>query len=423
MIEPLSVPQAAGVDFSGLDVRHLAPGDGLTLQAITQATRHLAERDYQINQKLGEVITQVNNKEQLVNLPAIRTTLPPQASEIVTNYRIPSGYEARVLNAAVSSTPAVSVRLEILYASGTFGGSTGEELVSTTTEFTGETTFHGAGEFVVKLTNAGSTSAEVVASIVVTTRALADSSGAILGASAVGPQGDQGVQGDPGEQGEIGATGPQGPQGLVWKGPYAGGTTYFANDAVSHAIAGFGTWSFIATDDITGVTPQPTGTPWNVLVSGTSGTLGATGPQGPAGVDGTAPVFEFNQVDGTLYTQGDYVAGAAEGDYFSLAPGTHFVTMYEAVHKGGAVSPVGVAHLSSHRQLSYRGTVSLRMPLTAYGAEIDYGVDNAVVFASGDVAADMRITKHNGTSVIDFHNASGSAGPVSIGLTTTEELI
>lgn len=401
MIDPLNVPNGGGLDFSNLDVRHLGQKDGLTWEAISRATRNLAERDYQLNEKLKEVIGIVNNKEQIIPIPTSTMTLPAGASEVVHNFRIPSGYEARILNATVASNPSGSARLEVFFASSSYGATTGTSIVSTITEFGGETMFHGIGEFVIKLTNAGSTSANVSASIVVSMRPTTETSGALLSAGAIGPQGPQGVQGGQGPAGPIGPSGAQGPAGLTWRGSWGAGTIYYENDATSHVIPNGDTWSFIATRQNLSEEPLTTGVePWDILTSATG-----TGVEGPAG---NSPTFEFNTVVGTLYTQADYVQGDLDFPYLSITPGTYTVQMDETVIGGGESPNTGAAQLTKHQQVNYKGTISLRLPTIAWGAAADYLAQKAIVSFSGSNAYPL-IKKHNSTNVIDFTN--NTVGP------------
>src|ERR1044071_607128 len=115
MIKPLSIPDAAGLDFAQGDVRHLAPGDPMDETTISRATRHLAKRDSLIAAVVNNLVQQVNNKEQLISIQPGRLTLPPSVAIVVANHRIPTGFEARVLNAIVSSTPAAIGKLDVLY--------------------------------------------------------------------------------------------------------------------------------------------------------------------------------------------------------------------------------------------------------------------------------------------------------------------
>ena len=116
--------------------------------------------------------------------------------------------------------------------------------------------------------------------------------GQIVGpAGPTGPQGPQGIQGAtgaagaPGAQGAQGVQGPQGPAGpagavgMVWRGPWATGTVYNANDAVSNAGS-----SWIVLVGHTSSTAPVNGAIYQTLAQ--AGATGAQGPEGPQGAQG-----------------------------------------------------------------------------------------------------------------------------------------
>jgi hypothetical protein len=367
-IDPLNLPGAAGLDFAEGDVRHLALGDEMSATSIGGSTRQLAERDNLIKDKLNEVVAVVNNKEQYVNLPTIRTILPPLAEEVIANHRIPPGFEARVLNAAVSGNPSGSGRLEIFYSTG-FGASSGESLVSTLGEFTGETTFHGSGELIIKLTNIGSTSSEIVASIILTTRPIGEQFGAIIGAGTKGDPGDPGQKGDKGDKGDGGGSGPQGTPGMTWRGPWTTLNTYATNDGVSFS-SGTLTSGYISTAPNTGTSPAILGGPWDLFSSGI---------QGPVGATGSGPGFASRTVNGTIFTHADYVSGAGQGSYQALTGGTYTIPFNEVVMRGGTdVTARGIAQSFTTRLADFRGTVTVLLPRIVDGAEVDYQEANTM---------------------------------------------
>lgn len=226
-ITPISIPDGAGIDYAGGDVRHIATHDGLSVPAVAAPTRHLAYRDRLLAEKLNEVVAAVNQREQLVNLPTFRTVLPPSGSVVVSNYRVPPGFEARILNAAVATTPPNLGQLDI-YHNESFGSTTGTSLVTTLSEFPGATDapsgtdFRSTGEFVVKITNTGSSTVEAVASVIVTMRATGDT-GALIAAGSAAARGARGLTG---------------PAGLVWRNSWQNGTSYVANDGVYSATSG-----------------------------------------------------------------------------------------------------------------------------------------------------------------------------------------
>ncbi len=231
-IDPVSLPDAAGLNYGEGDVRHFSEGDAMDVPGLSRPTRNLAERDNQLAEKLNEVIAVVNNKEQFVPLLPFRTTLPPNSEETVLNYRIPDGFEARVLNAIITSLPASSsAELDIYYSTG-YGNSTGTQIVSTSTEFTAGTQFYSAGEFIITLKNRGGATLEMIASIQSTMRPLTETAGILIASTIVGeqgPPGPQGPQGGPGSQGNPGAAGSP---GLTWQSTWNSSSTYSSTDVV-----------------------------------------------------------------------------------------------------------------------------------------------------------------------------------------------
>jgi len=366
-IDPLNLPASAGVNYAEGDVKHLAPGDELSSVSVGASTRHLAERDNLLGVKVNELVEVVNNKEQYVNLPTMQVILPPLAEEIITNYRIPPGFEARVLNAIVSSTPASTVRLEIFFNEG-FGGVAGESLVSTLSEFTGETVFHGSGEFIIKLTNIGSVSSTSVASIVLTMRPISEPFGSLIGAGTKGDPGDKGSKGDKGDKGGTGGVGPQGQPAMVWRGAWNGGTSYAVNDGVSLQTDSV-TSSYIATLPNTGTIPTTVSGPWDLFASGARGPSGTT----------FAPSFASRSIPGTLVTVGgDYIPGTAEGSYLSVGAGTFPLQFTEFVLAGGTSIPAGIAAAFHTRQMTFAGTATFMLPRIVDGGAVDYNVTDTV---------------------------------------------
>lgn len=240
-VEPLSLPSAAGLDFGEGDVRHFSEGDAVNVPGLSNPTRQLANRDSLIADKVNELAGEVNNKEQIVPLQIPRMTLPPSSEEVVANFRIPPGYEARVLNAAISSTPVSSnIELDIQYSTG-FGNVAGQAVVSTSAETAGGTVFFSAGEFIMSAKNIGSTTLDITASVMITVRPVASQQGALLPSVSVLPPGPPGPQGIQGRQGGIGPIGPIGSPGLLYRGDWVdvpAPFTYNINDVVTHDFRG-----------------------------------------------------------------------------------------------------------------------------------------------------------------------------------------
>lgn len=224
-IEPLGMPDGSPVDFAGGDVPHLSRDGGLDSVTISNTTRALAYRDVLLRDKVNALITAANNKEQVTPLIIPRTTLAAGEQLVACDLRIPVGYEARVISAAVSSFPEGAVLLEAVYST-TFGALDGTALVSTYSEETAATSFQSAGDIFVRITNSSTSPADVSASVLVSIRPASAQLGGVLGPGIPGPAGEpgrdgldstvpgpEGPPGPPGQsiQGEQGPPGPTGP--------------------------------------------------------------------------------------------------------------------------------------------------------------------------------------------------------------------
>jgi hypothetical protein len=305
-IKPIDLPTAAGVEFGLGDVRHFSESDAVAVPGLQGPTRHLAQRDNLLASKVNEVVAVVNNKEQFVPLPLLRTAIPPGVEEIISNFRIPVGYEARVINASIASVPSTSdLTLKIFYNT-SFGGQTGTELVSTADEFTAGTAFYNTGELIVTIRNNGVATLESATSVTLTIRPMGSTGSLLIGSTV---RGDRGYKGDKGEPGAPGVPGPGAPSvAIVWRGDYSGATTYNPGDAVYYATTGSSYICKLATTP--GNAPTVT-TYWNLMASGGSGGTGIT----PKGV----------WVSGTAYIVGDvvsYATGGVTSSYICHTDGT-----------------------------------------------------------------------------------------------------
>lgn len=292
-IKPISLPTGAGLDYASGDIRHFSQGDTVSVPGLSNPTRNLAERDNLLAEKMNEVVQVVNNQEQFVPLPVIRTMVPANDQVIVTNYRIPLGFEARVLNAVISASPATTaVQLDVEYSS-SFGGSTGISVVTVTpgSEFTGDVNFYQTGEFILTIKNTGAAMLEVAASVMLTMRPLGAEGTLLIGSVITGPQGKPGQKGVPGPPGPPG-TGGAGSAGMSWRGNWVNGISYLKNDTVAYSYSGtYGSWICrVAHTASSGVNdPQVDAVTWNTMAigvigpSGANGAAGATGATGPAG--------------------------------------------------------------------------------------------------------------------------------------------
>ena len=374
-IRPIDLPAAAGIDYSGGDVRHFAQGDAMNVPGLSNPTRNLAYRDDLLAEKVNEVVQIVNNREQFVPLPVIRTTIPPNEEIVVTNYRIPQGFEARVLNAVVSTVPTTtSAELNIMYSS-SYGGSAGTAIVTVTpgSEFTGDVNFYQVGEFIVSMKNTSGLTLEVAGSIMLTMRPVG-AEGTLLGGSIIeGQQGQPGMTGPPGPPGPPG-TGGAGSPGMVWVGPWANGQPYIPNQVVSYQYSGtYGSWICRTTHvSNSGVNdPQVDPVTWNHVAYGIF-QQGAVGPVGPAGGQ---PSFQDNIVNGYFVTSASYGTNPYSSDYASGVL-SQINTAYPVACREScmlkASGTEGMAALHVAYQTTFSGSASIVLPRVAVDGLVNY---------------------------------------------------
>jgi len=311
-ILPLTIPDAAGINNNEGDVRHLSTTDELAAVNISNVTRMLAYRDAAVRDKVNEVVDLVNNREQYVDVPIMRTTLPPGASETVHNFRIPIGFEARVLNAIVASSPIELGQLSILYSADTFGATTGTSPITTFSEFSGGTQFFSAGELIIQLGNVGAVTGDITASVLLTIRPIGANAGGVISPGTTGPQGKQGIQGPQGEQGIQGLPGNPGSPGLIPRGTWSPSI----NNYVVGSVVKYNGAVYVATTNVTQTTPPSVDTlEWELLLpqgatgaagsNGVNGTNGSTGTNGSNGLNfyyGTGVPSNTFGVNGETYT-------------------------------------------------------------------------------------------------------------------------
>jgi hypothetical protein len=353
------------LEYGRGDVRHFSEDDAVAVPGLQNPTRQLAERDNKLALKLNEVVADVNNKEQYVPLPILRTAVSPGVEEIVTNFRIPVGFEARVLNAAVASTPSgTDLALKIFYNT-TFGGSTGTELVSVTDEFTSGTAFYNDGEFIVSIRNNGAASLEAVASVTLTVRPIAERGSLLVGSVIQGDKGDRGEKGDKGEKGDPGTGAPS--VAIVWKGNYSGASPYVPGDAVYYATSASSYLNRVAS---TGVVPT-NASYWDILALGggagsgltwlgtfTSTTWSTTGPGALGCV--VNDIVGYN--DGSSVSSYICILGVGSSPLpDSVAGATYWDLMVSGASVTGGETPTYEANdLSSTSYFFATGTVTTR---------------------------------------------------------------
>lgn len=340
-------------------------------------TRQLAERDNMLAEKVNEVIQTVNNQEQFVPLPVIRTILPPMDETIVFNYRIPAGFESRVLNAVIASSP-VSTDIELnIYYNTSFGGVSGASVVTTATEYSGGVSFYQQGEFIIGLKNKTGQTLELVASVLLTLRPIGAEGGLLVASVVKGDKGDPGQSGPRGLQGVPG-TGGAGSPGMNWRGAWNSSDVYAEKDVVSFPLYGSLTSSFIAVQANLNQSPQDSYVSsagyWEPVVLAYAGTIG------PAGPAGGAPTYQSQVINGTLVTHSDYIAVSYSGSYNGYnAPQPDVLYPYPfsetaVVDQSGTE---GLSLLNVATRVAFQGHADVQLPTRASnGAFCDYSTTN-----------------------------------------------
>ena len=414
-IEPINIPAAAGLDYASGDVRHFSQGDALNVPGLSGPSRYLAQRDNLLASKVNELVSAVNSTEQFVPLPVVRTVVPPTQQLVVLNYRIPVGFEARVLNAVVSTAPAsTDVQLYVYYDS-SFGGSTGVPVVTVApgTEFTGSTNFSPAGEFVLVLANNGASTLEVAASVMLTMRPLGSTGALLAGQSViVGPAGPPGQAGPPGPQGPAGSAGAA-TAGMNWTGPWTLGASYHVNDVASYSYTGtFGSWiSTVAHVANSGNSPQVDSVTWNPVAVGSTGT---TVVVQNITTSGSIPNYLTQTVYGTLVTGSDWANYPLNGYYNGVVAANSTVSnipMFETSVVSAFANAgygKGSAFLASTVSIYFIGDGTFTLPKQAYGAYTNYS--NAYISAIAAV---------NGSLAFN-HSGDGSVSSVLIQKVSTD---
>lgn len=375
MIRPLDLPSAAGLEFGNKDVRHFTEGDAADVPGLSNPTRYLAERDNVVAAKLNETIETVNNQEQVITLTVPRTVVLAASEEIVNNWRIPAGYEARVLNATVASVPVSSdVELNVYFAAG-FGNNTGDVVVTTASESQPQTNFKQNGELIISVKNKGATNLDMIASILLAFRPIGGKGGLLVGTVIEGRPGPPGQGGPKGGQGDPG-TGGAGSPGLVWQRAWAAGRNYAPPQAVSFTSFGTLVSSYVCNNShFSDTTNQPPNTSfWDILAQGSSGSVfGAPGPPGTPGTSGLgSTVCAFSAINGTLTTGTDWV-GEAIADYPSASMAANTVYPDRLLHEAVVKSTGGtLAWLFGSFRMAFLGSGTITLPAVAYGAVANY---------------------------------------------------
>jgi len=407
-IKPIDLPAAAGLDYSGGDVRHFSQGDAMNVPGLSNPTRNLAERDNNLAEKVNEIVSVVNNQEQFVPLPLVRTNVPPGDEIIVTNYRIPAGFEARVLNAVLSTTPASTTAELDIYYSSSYGGSTGAVVVTVTpgSEFNGDVNFYQTGEFILSLKNTGASTLELAASVMLTMRPLGAEGTLLVGSIIEGQQGRPGQRGAPGPQGNPG-TGGAGSPGMVWQGAWVNGVSYAPNDVVSYAYSGtYGSWICrIANVASAGANdPATSNTVWNYVAFGVA--VPGTGVAGPVG---GSVQFSTLVPTGYIVTASNYGTRPYNAEYTAgVVSQPNRAYPISAQEKGiyNSTGTVGVALLTAAYRTCFSGSMSIILPQINTGGVVNYSTTDISLIA---VAAGTMVSYGTGTnSSLGVINSGGT---------------
>jgi hypothetical protein len=290
-----------------------------------------------------------------------------------------------------------------IYYSASFGASTGASVVSTASEYSGGVRFYGEGEFVVAIKNKTGQTLEIVASALLTLRPVGAEGGLLVASIVKGDKGDPGQQGQPGLKGDPG-TGGAGSPGMIWTGAWVNGHDYAVKEVVSFDLYGSLPSSFIcelahhsatSTNDPTTSYGGGLGfwSPVSIGVEGPAGTPGAPGIPGTGGSDN--PVYGNHVVNGTITPLDDYVGSAEvgyDGAVYAFPNVYDTVPMLETYHETD--DGHGLAILASVLRLSFVGSLVFKLPLSAYGAKVNYSTTTvqAVVAAHGTVTpSDMYV--------------------------------
>jgi hypothetical protein len=397
-IKPIDLPSAAGINRGEGDVRHFAEGDSMSVPALSGPTRELSERDNLLASKLNETIQVVNNKEQFVPLPVLRTAVSPNDEVIVTNYRIPAGFEARVLNAAVSSTPlSPDIELNIYYAAG-FGNITGSVLITTSDENTSGTSFKQDGEFIVALKNKGGLTLDVAASILLTMRPIGAVGTLLVGSVIKGEPGPPGQTGQRGLKGPAG-TGGAGSPGMVWTGAWTNGRGYNAKEVVNFTFYGTLVSSYIC---LVAHTANPANEPpttpfWDPVAIGSSGSV--TGIQGATGPQGAGAFFSTQFLSGTIVTGVDYASGSFSSDYNSnlSASGVGPFLCRESAIFSTVSGTQGMAFINGKMQTCFKGHGTITFPQQSGGAKANYSTTYVNLYVTANGTSPVTLTPAAGT--------------------------
>jgi hypothetical protein len=154
------------------NVRHMGPDDVQSSVVFANISRVLASHDQQIVDAFNSLVSDLKNVLIPVPIMLPRTSIPSLGTVWVGNLRIPTGFNATILNASVSSAPVEKqCQLQIIHSAGTYGqngsGSGVTTLVNTTDEYTASGSYVGEGELIFKVVSTATARIAFSASIYV----------------------------------------------------------------------------------------------------------------------------------------------------------------------------------------------------------------------------------------------------------------
>lgn len=208
-------------------------------------------------------------------------------------------------------------------------------------------------------------------------------------ASFVGP----GATGPQGVQGPAGPIGPVGPAGLTWKGAWASGTSYVADDAVGYNGASW--FCILATSGTSN--PSVDTTHWALLAAqGAQGIQGVQGPTGPQGAGATQTLQQTVDLGN------------------SITNGTLTTTLSASSIVVGKLSTTNGVTISNSQLLYNKGTRTqiIQFPSTLNGTRLINIPDESGVIALKNYKSYVALVSQSGTSdptaTVVFNDTTGT---------------
>lgn len=270
-------------------------------------------------------------------------------------------------------------------------------------------TFAGSSYIALASSNTGNTPASSPAFWALL--AQQGAAGATGPAGVNGANGAAGVQGPDGPQGAAGipgTAGQNGTPGLVYRGIFASGTNYAANDAVSYSGS---SWISLLANNV-GNAPDLSPTAWALLArAGDPGAAGSTGSAGAPGATGPAGAAGSQGLSGPAGAPGLVFRGAWAG-------GSGYAAN-DAVTYGGATwlaqaASTAVVPGSDPSAWAMLAAAGVAGPTGSTGAAATVKVGSVTTGAAGSAATVVN-SGSNTAAVLDFTLPQGAAGAPGAG--------